>query len=150
MAIREPYFRNKLRRRRRSRLPVLLALGLAVLVGEKLYGRYEQYRFKVRREVAQKQIESEIRIRYYLKNDTLTFGANGAVEMEKVVFDWFDNREQNQALSFQSVVRSLDPKLPSYKHQNIQNTINSSFRAIPWPWTAEAGSTHQYERGGGQ
>lgn len=132
IAIREPYFRNKLRRRRRSRLPVLLALGLAVLVGEKLYGRYEQYRFKVRREVAQKQIESEIRIRYYLKNETLTFGANGAVEMEKVVFDWFDNREQNQALSFQSVVRSLDPKLPSYKQvQNIQNTINSSLGQFP-------------------
>ncbi|QNJ10672.1 DUF389 domain-containing protein [Synechococcus sp. M16.1] len=42
LAIREPYFRDKLRRRRRSRLPVLLALGLAVLVGQKLYGRYEQ------------------------------------------------------------------------------------------------------------
>ena len=28
LAIREPYFRDKLRRRRRSRLPVLLALGL--------------------------------------------------------------------------------------------------------------------------
>ena len=35
LAIREPYFRDKLRRRRRSRLPVLLALGLAVLVGHK-------------------------------------------------------------------------------------------------------------------
>ena len=61
LAIREPYFRDKLRRRRRSRLPVLLALGLAVLVGQKLYGRYEQYRYKLNREVAQKQIESEIR-----------------------------------------------------------------------------------------
>ena len=46
LAIREPYFRDKLRRRRRSRLPVLLALGLAVLVGQKLYGRYEQYRIQ--------------------------------------------------------------------------------------------------------
>ena len=36
LAIREPYFRDKLRRRRRSRLPVL--------VDQKLYGRYEQYR----------------------------------------------------------------------------------------------------------
>ena len=124
LAIREPYFREKLRRRRRSRLPVLLAVGLAVLVGQKLYGRYEQYRFKVRREVAQKQIESEIR--YYLKNQTLTFGANDAVELEKVVFDWPDYWEQNQAPSFQVVVRSLDPKLPSYKQvQNIQDTINS-------------------------
>ena len=33
-AIREPYFRDKLRRRRRSRLPMLLALGLAVAVGQ--------------------------------------------------------------------------------------------------------------------
>ena len=40
LAIREPYFRDKLRLRRRSRLPVLLALGLAVLMGQKLYRRY--------------------------------------------------------------------------------------------------------------
>ena len=56
LAIREPYFREKLRRRRRSRLPVLLALGLAVIVGQKLYGRYEQYRFKVKREVAKNRL----------------------------------------------------------------------------------------------
>jgi len=123
LAIREPYFRQKLRQRRRSRLPVLLALGLAVLVGQKLYGRYEQYRFKLKREVAQKQIESGIR--YYLKNETLTFGANDAVELEKIVFDWPDYWEQNRAPTFQVVVRSLDPKLPSYKQvQNIQDTIN--------------------------
>ena len=124
LAIREPYFREKLKRRRRSRLPVLLALGLAMIVGQKLNGRYEQYRFKVKREVAQKQIESEIR--YYLKNETLTFGANDAVELEKIVFDWPNYWEQNQAPSFQVVVRSVDPKLPSYKQvQNIQDTINT-------------------------
>jgi hypothetical protein len=103
---------------------VLLALGLAVIIGQKLYGRYDQYRFKLNTEVAQKQIESEIR--YYLKNETLTFGANDAVELEKVVFDWPNYWEQNQAPSFQVVVRSVDPKLPSYKQvQNIQDTINS-------------------------
>ena len=103
---------------------MLLALGLAVIVGQKLYGRYDQYRFKLNTEVAQKKIESEIR--YYLKNETLTFGANDAVELEKVVFDWPNYWEQNQAPSFQVVVRSLDPKLPSYKQvQNIQDTINS-------------------------
>ena len=124
LAIREPYFRDKLRRRRRSRLPVLLALGLAVIVGQKLYGRYDQYLFKLNTEVVQKKIESEIR--YYLKNETLTFGANDAVELEKVVFDWPNYWEQNQVPSFQVVVRSLDPKLPSYKQvQNIQDTINS-------------------------
>jgi len=123
LAVREPYFREKLRQRRRSRLPVLLALGLAVLVGQKLYGRYEQYRFKLKREVAQKQIESGIR--YYLKNETLTFGANDAVELEKVVFDWPNYWERNRAPSFLVVVRSLDPKLPSFKQvQNIQDTIN--------------------------
>ena len=80
--------------------------------------------YRLNREVAQKQIESEIR--YYLKNETLTFGANDAVELEKVVFDWPDYWEQNQAPSFLVVVRSLDPKLPSYKQvQNIQDTINS-------------------------
>ena len=54
--------------------------------------------YRLNREVAQKQIESEIR--YYLKNETLTFGANDAVELEKVVFDWPDYWEQNQAPSF--------------------------------------------------
>ena len=123
LAVREPYFREKLQRRRRSRLPVLLALGLAVLVGQKLYGRYDQYLFKLKREVAQKQIESGIR--YYLKNETLTFGANDAVELEKVVFDWPNYWERNRAPSFLVVVRSLDPKLPSFKQvQNIQDTIN--------------------------
>ena len=34
LAIREPYFRDKLSRRRPSRLPVLLALGLAVAMGQ--------------------------------------------------------------------------------------------------------------------
>ena len=48
------------------------------------------------------------------------------MELEKVVFDWPDYWEQNQAPSFLVVVRSLDPKLPSYKQvQNIQDTINS-------------------------
>ena len=97
---------------------------MAVIVGQKLYGRYEQYRFKVKREVAQKQIESEIR--YYLKNETLTFGANDTVELEKIVFDWPNYWVQNQAPSFQVVVQSVDPKLQSYKQvQNIQDTINS-------------------------
>ena len=124
LAIRAPYFRDKLRRRRRSRFPVLVAVGVAVVVGQKLYGRYEQYRYRLNREVAQKQIESEIR--YYLQTETWTFGATDAVELEKVVFDWPDYWEQNQAPSFLVVVRSLDPKLPSYKQvQNIQDTINS-------------------------
>ena len=48
------------------------------------------------------------------------------MELEKVVFDWPDYWEPNQAPSFLVVVRSLDPKLPSYKQvQNIQDTINS-------------------------
>ena len=124
LAIREPYFRDKLRRRRRSRLPVLLALGLAVPVGQSLYGRYKQDLFKLKQEAAKGQIESEIR--YFLKNETLTFGANDLVELEKIVFDWPNFWEQNRAPTFQVVVRSFDPHLPSYKQvQKIQDTINS-------------------------
>ena len=124
LAVREQYFREKLRRRRRSRLPVLLALGLAVPVGQKLYGRYEQHLFMLRQEAAKGQIESEIR--YFLKNETLTFGANDAVELEKIVFDWPNFWEQNRAPTFQVVVRSVDPQLPSFKQvQKIQDTINS-------------------------
>jgi uncharacterized hydrophobic protein (TIGR00271 family) len=124
LAVREPYFREKLRRRRRSRLPVLLAVGLAVPVGQKLYGRYEQHLFTLRQEAAKGQIESEIR--YFLKNETLTFGANDSVELERIVFDWPNFWEQNRAPTFQVVVRSVDPQLPSFKQvQKIQDTINS-------------------------
>nr|WP_170951240.1 DUF389 domain-containing protein [Synechococcus sp. UW106] len=124
LAIREPYFREKLRRRRRSRLPVLLAVGLAVLVGQKLYERYERHLFKLKQEAAKEQIESDIR--YYLKNETLTFGANEALELEKIVFDWPNYWEQNQAPTLQVVVRVTDPTTPSYKQvQEIQDHINS-------------------------
>ena len=41
LAIREPYFQDKLRRSRRSRLPVLLSLGLLISIGEKLLERSE-------------------------------------------------------------------------------------------------------------
>ena len=47
----------------------------------------------MKQEGAQKQIESEIR--YYLRNETLTFGANDAVELEKIAFDWPNYWEQN-------------------------------------------------------
>ena len=124
LAIREPYFREKLRRRRRSRLPVLLAVGLAVLVGQKLYERYERHLFKLKQEAAKEQSESDIR--YYLKNETLTFGANEALELEKIVFDWPNYWEQNQAPTLQVVVRVTDPTTPSYKQvQEIQDNINS-------------------------
>ena len=124
LAIREPYFREKLRRRRRSRLPVLLAVGLAVLVGQKLYERYERHLFKLKQEAAKEQIESDIR--YYLKNETLTFGANEALELEKIVFDWPNYWEQNRAPTLQVVVRVTDPTTPSYKQvQEIQDNINS-------------------------
>ena len=124
LAIREPYFREKLRRRRRSRLPVLLALGLAVLVGQKLYERYERHLFKLKQEAAKEQIESDIR--YYLKNETLTFGANEALELEKIDLDWPNYWEQNRAPTLQVVVRVTDPTTPSYKQvQEIQDNINS-------------------------
>ena len=123
LAIHEPYFRDKLRRRRRSRLPVLLSLGLAVLVSTSLYEKYEQYRFKLKREIGEDRIESSIST--YLRNQTVTFGANPAVELEKVVFDWPKYGEQNRPPTFQVVVRSMDPTLPSYKQvQHIQDTIN--------------------------
>ena len=79
----------------------------------------------MKREVAQKQIDSEIR--YYLKNETLTVGANVAVELEKIIFDWPNYSEQKEAPSFQVVVRSVDPKLPS----------TSRFRTFKTPLTAD-------------
>ena len=43
LAAREPYFQDKLRRSRRSRLPVLLSISLLVFIGENLLGLYDQY-----------------------------------------------------------------------------------------------------------
>ena len=69
LAIREPYFRDKLRRRKATLpIPIARAVGpeLSRSGGSKLYGRYEQHLFKLRREAAKEQIESEIR--YFLRN----------------------------------------------------------------------------------
>ena len=106
-----------------------------MLVGQKLYGRYEQYRYRLNREVAQKQIESEIR--YCLKNETLTFGANDAVELEKVVFDWPDYGEQNQAPSFLVVSGGAITRLQAAELQagaeHSRHDQQQTFRAVPWP-----------------
>ena len=133
LAIREPYFRDKLRRRRRSRLPVLLALGLAVVVGQKLYGRYEQYRYRLNREVAQKQIESEIR--YYLKNETLIYGANDAVELEKVVFDWPDYWEQKSRPKLPGGGAITRPQAAELQtgSEHSRHDQQQTCRTIPWP-----------------
>ncbi|QNJ29777.1 hypothetical protein [Synechococcus sp. A15-24] len=71
LAIREPYFRDKLRRQRRSRLPLMLALTLASWVGFKLYGRYEQHLYALKRDYAKVRIEKGISM--YLKKKTQTF-----------------------------------------------------------------------------
>lgn len=125
LAIREPYFRDKLIRQRRSRLPLLLALGMATLVGYKLYGRYQQYLYKVKRDYAKETIE--ISIRSYLKRGTATFGNNDALELESVNFDWPDYWETNSSPTMQVVVRVTDPETPSFKQvQIIQDKINNN------------------------
>ncbi len=125
LAIREPYFRQKLRQQRKSRLPLLLALGMATLIGYKLYGRYEQYLYKVKREYAKETIEASIRS--YLKRGTATFGNNDALELASVNFDWPDYWESNRSPTMQVVVRVTDPVTPSYKQvQIIQDKINNN------------------------
>ena len=124
LAIREPYFQEKLRRSRRSRLPVLLSLGLLIFIGEKLLEPSDQYLYKLRREAVKRRIETEISS--YLKRGTLTFGANDALEMERIHFDWPDNWRTKTKPKLQLVVRVTDPTTPSTKQvQEIQNRINS-------------------------
>ena len=123
LAIREPYFQEKLRRSRRSRLPVLLSLGLLIFIGEKLLGRSDQYLYKLRREAVKQRIETEISS--YLKRGTVTFGANDALEMESIDFDWPDYWRTSTKPKLQLVVRVTDPTTPSTKQvQEIQNRIN--------------------------
>ncbi len=124
LAIREPYFQDKLRRSRRSRLPVLLSLGLLIFIGEKLLDRSDQYLYKLRREAVKQRIETEISS--YLKRGTVTFGANDALEMERIDFDWPDYWRTKTKPKLQLVVRVTDPTTPSTKQvQEIQNRINA-------------------------
>lgn len=124
LAIREPYFRDKLRKERRSRIPIIVAITLALIIGQKLYGRYEQYLYALKRDVAKEKIEKGIRS--YLKRGTLTFGANDALELASIDFDWPDYWEANAVPTLQVVVRVTDPTTPSFKQvQEIQNRINT-------------------------
>ena len=123
LAIREPYFREKLRHSRRSRLPVLISVGLLLLVGYKLHGRLDQLLYKIKREASKQTIEQDIRS--YLKRGTLTFGANKSLDLESVDFDWPDYWQTKATPKLQLVVRVTDPTTPSFKQvQEIQNRIN--------------------------
>ena len=123
LAIREPYFREKLRHSRRSMLPVLISVGLLLLVGYKLHGRLDQLLYKIKREASKQTIEQDIRS--YLKRGTLTFGANKSLDLESVDFDWPDYWQTKATPKLQLVVRVTDPTTPSFKQvQEIQNRIN--------------------------
>ena len=123
LAIREPYFRDKLRRQRRSRLLLLLALGLASWVGFKLYGRYEQHLYALKRDNLKVRIEQDIST--YLKRQTQTFGSNDSLELDNIEFDWPNYWSSNQTPKILLVVRVTNPTTPSYKQvQTIQDLIN--------------------------
>ena len=128
LAIREPYFRKKLRVQRRSRLPFVLALALASWVGVQLYGRYEHHLFELRRESAKARIEREVIAT--LKQKTETFGSNPFLEMQSIEFDWPDFWDNDQSPKVLIVARVVDPAVPSYKQvQMIQDLINNNISA---------------------
>jgi len=128
LAIREPYFRKKLRVQRRSRLPFVLALALASWVGVRLYSRYEHHLFELRRESAKARIEREVIAT--LKQRTETFGNNDFLEMESIEFDWPDFWDNDQSPKVLIVARVSDPAVPSYKQvQTIQDLINNNISA---------------------
>ena len=128
LAIREPYFRKKLRVQRRSRLPFVLALALASWVGVQLYGRYEHHLFELRRESAKARIEREVIATLNQKTETL--GNNDFLEMQSIEFDWPDFWDNDQSPKVLVVVRVLDPAVPSYKQvQTIQDLINNNISA---------------------
>ena len=123
LATREPYFREKLRTQNRSRLPLLIALILAISVGEKLYGRLKRHVYAVKIEDAKVRIEGGIRS--YLKRQTTTFGNNKSLDVASISFDWPDYWERHRSPQLQVVVRVTDPTTPSYKQvQYIQDRIN--------------------------
>ena len=123
LTTREPYFREKLQTQNRSRLPLLIALVLAVSVGEKLYGRLKRHVYAVKIEDAKVRIEGGIRS--YLKRQTTTFGNNKSLDVASISFDWPDYWERHRSPQLQVVVRVTDPTTPSYKQvQYIQDRIN--------------------------
>ena len=123
LATREPYFREKLQTQNRSRLPLLIALVLAVSVGEKLYGRLKRHVYAVKIEDAKVRIEGGIRS--YLKRQTTTFGNNKSLDVASISFDWPDYWERHRSPQLQVVVRVTDPTTPSFTQvQYIQDRIN--------------------------
>ena len=95
-----------------------------MFIGENLLGRYDQYLNNIKREAAKRRIETEIRS--YLYRRTLTFGANEALQMESIDFDWPDHWRTRAKPKLQLVVRVTDPAIPSNKQvQEIQNRINN-------------------------
>ena len=102
---------------------LLLALALASWVGFKLYGRYEQHLYALKRDSAKVRIEQGISA--YLKQRTQTFGSNDSLELENILFDWPDYWSSNQTPKILVVVRVTNPTTPSYKQvQYIQDRIN--------------------------
>ena len=102
-------------------------MGLLFLVGQKLLGRYEQYLYNLKRTVVKERIEADIRT--YLKRGTVTFGANDALDLGSIDFDWPDYWQSNRSPTLEVVVRVTDPTTPSYKQvQEIQNRINNRLR----------------------
>merc|ERR1711965_422115 len=127
LATREPYFREKLRTQNRSRLPLLIAIVLAISVGEKLYGRLKRHVYAVKIEDAKVHIEGGIRS--YLKRQTTTFGNNKSLDVASISFDWPDSWERHRSPQLQVVVRVTDPTTPSYKQvQYIQDRINEKIK----------------------
>jgi hypothetical protein len=123
LATREPYFREKLRTQNRSRLPLLIALILAFVVGDKLYGRLKRHVYAVKIEDAKERIEGGIRS--FLKRQTSTFGNNKSLDVASISFDWPDYWERHRSPQLQVVVRVTDPTTPSYTQvQYIQDRIN--------------------------
>ena len=102
---------------------MLIALVLAVSVGEKLYGRLKRHVYAVKIEDAKVRIEGGIRS--YLKRQTTTFGNNKSLDVASISFDWPDYWERHRSPQLQVVVRVTDPTTPSYKQvQYIQDRIN--------------------------
>ncbi len=94
-------------------------------MGFKLYGRYEQHLYALKRDNAKMKIEQGITRYLKRQTQTFTFGSNDSLELENILFDWPDYWSSNQTPKILMVVRA--PTRPSQvtKISNVFKTAST-------------------------
>ena len=147
LAIREPLFPRSTAQKKTVETSSPAGVGVTVSRRPEAFRPLQQYLYNLKRTVVKERIEADIRT--YLKRGTVTFGANDALDLGSIDFDWPDYWQSNRSPTLEVVVRVTDPTTPSYKQvQEIQTELTivseRSFRAYKFKCGCK---TYQCQRG---